>query len=69
MADTERHTYPFIREISSNILKKFSEVIYVRVSKTRQYMHTDTVFNRVREELALAYLPAFEETCLFTEYT
>ena len=30
-------------------------------------MHPDTVFNRVREDLALAYLPAFEETCLFTE--
>lgn len=30
-------------------------------------MHPDTVFNRISEELALAYLPAFEETCLFTE--
>lgn len=30
-------------------------------------MHPDTVFNRIREDLALAYLPAFEETCLFTE--
>jgi arginine deiminase len=30
-------------------------------------MHPDTVFNRIREDLALAYLPAFEETRLFTE--
>ncbi len=67
VADTERHTYPFIREFVSNILKEFSEVIYVRVPKARRYMHPDTVFNRIREDLALAYLPAFEESCLFTE--
>lgn len=67
VADTERHTYSFIREFISNILKEFNEVIYVRVPKARRYMHPDTVFNRVREDLALAYLPAFEETCLFTE--
>jgi len=67
VADTERHTYPFIREFISNILKEFDEVIYTRLPKARRYMHPDTVFNRVREDLALAYLPAFEETCLFTE--
>jgi len=67
VADTERHTYPFIREFISNILKEFNEVIYVRIPKARRYMHPDTVFNRIREDLALAYLPAFEETCLFTE--
>lgn len=67
VADTERHTYPFIREFVSNILEEFKEVIYVRVPKARRYMHPDTVFNRIREDLALAYLPAFEETCLFTK--
>jgi arginine deiminase len=67
VADTERHTYPFIREFITNILKEFNEVIYVRIPKARRYMHPDTVFNRIREDLALAYLPAFEETCLFTE--
>lgn len=67
VADTERHTYSFISKFISNVLKEFDEVIYVRVPKTRRYMHPDTVFNRVREDLALAYLPAFEETCLFTE--
>jgi arginine deiminase len=67
VADTERHTYPFIRKFISNIQNEFSEVIYVRVPKARRYMHPDTVFNRIREDLALAYLPAFEETCLFTE--
>ncbi|WP_052722721.1 dimethylarginine dimethylaminohydrolase family protein [Methanosarcina sp. WWM596] len=67
VADTERHTYPFIREFISNILSEFDEVIYVRTPKARRYMHPDTVFNRIREDLALAYLPAFEETCLFTE--
>ncbi|WP_440945740.1 dimethylarginine dimethylaminohydrolase family protein [Methanosarcina sp. T3] len=67
VADTERHTYPFIREFISNILNEFEEVIYARIPKARRYMHPDTVFNRIREDLALAYLPAFEETCLFTE--
>lgn len=67
VADTERHTYPFIREFISNILNNFNEVIYARIPKARRYMHPDTVFNRIREDLALAYLPAFEETCLFTE--
>ena len=67
VADTERHTYSFIRKFISNVLKEFDEVIYVRVPKARRYMHPDTVFNRIREDLALAYLPAFEETCLFTE--
>jgi arginine deiminase len=69
VADTERHTYPFIREFISNILSEFDEVIYARIPKARRYMHPDTVFNRIREDLALAYLPAFEETCLFTEYS
>jgi arginine deiminase len=67
VADTERHTYPFIREFISNILNDFNEVIYARIPKARRYMHPDTIFNRIREDLALAYLPAFEETCLFTE--
>ncbi len=67
VADTERHTYPFILEFISNILSEFDEVIYVRIPKARRYMHPDTIFNRIREDLALAYLPAFEETCLYTE--
>ena len=67
VADTERHSYPFIREFISDILNDFNEVIYTRIPKARRYMHPDTVFNRISEELALAYLPAFEETCLFTE--
>lgn len=67
VADTERHTYSFIQEFISNILTEYNEVIYARIPKARRYMHPDTVFNRIREDLALAYLPAFKETCLFTE--
>ena len=69
VAETERHTYPFIQEFISNILSEFDEVIYTRIPKARRYMHPDTVFNRIKEDLALAYLPAFEETCLFTEHS
>jgi len=67
VADTERHTYSLIREFISSVLNEFNEVIYARIPKARRYMHPDTIFNRVKEDLALAYLPAFEETCLFTE--
>lgn len=67
VAETERHTYSFIEEFISIILDDYEEVIYARIPKARRYMHPDTVFNRIREDLALAYLPAFEETCLFTE--
>jgi arginine deiminase len=67
VADTERHTYPLVKEFISNVISEFDEVIYTRIPKARRYMHPDTVFNRIREDLALAYLPAFEETCLFTE--
>jgi arginine deiminase len=67
VADTERHTYPFIQEFISSALKEFEEVIYARIPKARRYMHPDTVLNRIREDLALAYLPAFEETCIFTK--
>ena len=48
VADTERHTYPFIREFISNILNEFNEVIYARIPKARRYMHPDTVFNRIQ---------------------
>ncbi len=67
VAETERHSYPFIREFISDVMNDFDEVIYARIPKARRYMHPDTVLNRIREDLALAYLPAFEETCLFTE--
>lgn len=66
VAETERHTYPFVRKFVSKILDEFKEVLYVRTPKARRYMHPDTIFNRIREDLALAYLPAFEDTCLFT---
>lgn len=67
IADTERHTYSFIEDFISDIQKEFDEIIYARIPKARRYMHPDTVFNRISEDLGLAYLPAFEETCLFTE--
>lgn len=67
VADTERHTYSFIQEFISTILNDFDEVIYARIPKARRYMHPDTVFNRIRKDLALAYLPAFKETYRFTK--
>ncbi|MCQ1537182.1 arginine deiminase [Methanosarcina sp. KYL-1] len=67
VADTERHTYPFIQEFIAKVQDSFDEIIYARIPKARRYMHPDTVFNRIRKDLALAYIPAFEETYLFTK--
>ena len=69
VANTERHSYSSIMKFIPAALQKFKEVIYVDVPKSRRFMHPDTVFNRVKHDLALAYLPVFKETFLFTKGT
>ena len=65
VANTERHKRSTIRKFISAALDSFEEVIYVNVPKRRRFMHPDTIFNRITHDLALAYLPAFEDTYLF----
>jgi arginine deiminase len=65
VADTERHNDSAIRKFIRSALRSFKEVIYVDVPQERRYMHPDTIFNRIRPDLALTYLPAFNETYLF----
>lgn len=65
VAETERHKYSSIRKFIRAALENFEEVIYAVVPKRRRFMHPDTIFNRIKHDLALAYLPAFKETYLF----
>lgn len=66
VAETERHSRAAVCKFIRKMLRHFEEVIHVDVPKQRRYMHPDTIFSRVSENLALAYLPVFEETLLFT---
>jgi arginine deiminase len=59
VADTERHTPTAIEKFLPHALAHFSEVLHVEVPKARRFMHPDTIYNRVDNDLALAYLPAF----------
>jgi arginine deiminase len=66
VAETERHSRKSIEKFIVRALVAFDEVIYVEVPKARRFMHPDTVYNRISNRLALAYLPAFRSTCLYT---
>lgn len=66
VAHTERHKRRSIEGFIARALDFFEEVIFVEIPKARRYMHPDTIYNRVDHNLALAYLPAFEETWLYT---
>ncbi len=65
VAETERHTTTAIMKFIAHMRSLFKEIIYVDVPKQRRFMHPDTIFNRVKNKLALAYLPAFKKSYLF----
>lgn len=69
VAETERHTRQAIMKFISYMTKLFKGIIYIDVPKGRRYMHPDTVFNRVRKDLAIAYLPAVKSSYFFTRYS
>lgn len=69
IANTERHTEYSIFKSIPKFLEIFKEVIYVKIPKLRRYMHTDMIYNRISDTLALAYLPAFLKTYLVTKNT
>jgi arginine deiminase len=69
VAHTERHTSGAISSFIERASEVFDDVILVDIPKARRFMHPDTVFNRIDVDLALAYLPAFEKTTLFSRGT
>ena len=67
VVETERHSRPAVLKFVRRALGAFREVIYVDIPKARRFMHPDTVYNRVSRGLAVAYLPAFGNSYLFTD--
>jgi len=67
VANTERHNSTAIDKFIRKTLTEFEEVIYVDVPKSRRYMHGDTIYNRVDKDLAIAFLPAFRYSLLYTK--
>lgn len=68
VAHTERHNFQAIQKFINKSITVFDEVVYVDIPKSRRYMHPDTIYNRVDNDLAIAYLPAFKSTYLYTKY-
>ncbi|MBE0537380.1 MAG: arginine deiminase [Phycisphaerae bacterium] len=66
VAHTERHNGAAVGKFMRQIRRYFKEVVYVDIPRARRYMHPDTIYNRVSERLAIAYLPAFRDTFLYT---
>lgn len=66
VADTERHKSSSIYKFIDEILNFFDNVIYVQIPKERRFMHPDTIYNRVKDDLSIVYLPAFEGSYLYT---
>lgn len=66
VAETERHSRKSIEQFIPQALQLFDEVVYVTIPKLRRFMHSDMIFNRINEHLALAYLPAFISTMQYT---
>ena len=66
VAETERHYRHSVEKFIHRALEHFQEVIQVDAPKARRFMHADTVFGRIRKDLALAYLPAMRDARLHT---
>lgn len=67
VADTERHSRRSIELFIEFILKYFKEVVYAIIPQDRRFMHPDMVLNRVTQNLAVYYPPAFIKTFLVSE--
>jgi len=64
IVDTERLKPSSIRRFYAKALDLFEEVIYVEAPQARRFMHADMIFNRISEDLALYFPPAFLHTYL-----
>jgi arginine deiminase len=67
VAETERHNSAAVAKFIPRALQWFTEVIRVEVPKARRFMHPDTIYNRITDRLALAYLPGFRASYLHTD--
>lgn len=67
IADTERHKQTTIEGFFQKALEIFEEVIYIKAPQARRFMHADMIFNRISEDLAMFFPPAFLQTYLITQ--
>ena len=66
IVDTERLKPDTIERFFTKALDIFEEVIYVKAPQARRFMHADMIFNRISEDLALYFPPAFLQTYLIS---
>ncbi len=66
IVDTERHKPSTIERFFVKALDMFEEVIYIEAPQARRFMHPDMIFNRISEDLALYFPPAFLRTYLIS---
>lgn len=67
IVDTERLKASSIEGFIAKALEIFEEVIYIKAPQVRRFMHADMIINRVSEELALYFPPAYLQTYLVTK--
>jgi len=66
IVDTERLRPSTIERFFAKALDIFEEVIYIEAPQARRFMHADMIFNRISEDLALYFPPAFLRTYLIS---
>lgn len=66
IVDTERLRPSTIERFFAKALELFKEVIYVESPQERRFMHADMIFNRISEDLAMYFPPAFLRTYLIS---
>lgn len=68
IAQSEHHQHPSIQKfIKSMLLADFKEIILIDLPNCRRFRHPDSVFKKIRCNLALAYLPAVTNSTLITK--
>lgn len=67
IVDTERLKPSTIEGFFAKALEIFEEVIYVKAPQARRFMHADMIFNRISDDLALYFPPAFLRTYLINK--
>ena len=68
IVDTERLEPSTIQRFFAKALDIFEEVIYIEAPQARRFMHADMIFNRISEDLALYFPPAFLRTYLISRH-
>ena len=63
--ENERYHRSSVSKFIRAAVQRFTEVIYTAVSDDTRFLHPHMICNRIRQNLLMAYLPAFTKTYLF----